>query len=153
MLVGLDLIKKKRNFFLKDIRGKPGQPVARLTPLGCTWIGNSTNTTTKWHWNPYTKTYFDSNDVELGNICDSIREFWNVEDISNKVVKKMMSLEDKMAFKMVEKIIKHDVRRYEVTILCKKLPRTCLLNSYCDVVRRLHHTPYREATLRENRSV
>lgn len=64
-----------------------------------------------------------------------------------------MSLEDKMAFKMVEKIIKHDVRRYEVTILCKKLPRTCLLNSYCDVVRRLHHTPYREATLRENRSV
>lgn len=50
-----------------------------------------------------------------------------------------MSLEDKMAFKMVENNTKHDVQRCEVAILCKKHPGTCLLNSYSDVVRRLHH--------------
>ena len=128
MLVGVDY--SDFHFSLKGIR---------LTPLGCTCIGNSANTTTKWHWNQYTSTYFDSKDVELGNIGHSIREFWNVEDISNKVGKKIMSLEDKMAFKMVEKNIKHDVQQYEVAILCKKHPGTFLLNSYSDVVRRLHH--------------
>ena len=51
----------------------------------------------------------------------------------------MMSLEDKMAFKMVQKNIKHDVQWYEVAILCKKHPDTSLLNSYSDLVRRLHH--------------
>ena len=33
------------------------------------------------------------------------REFWDVEDTSNKGQKKMMSLENKMALKIVEKIM------------------------------------------------
>ena len=62
----------------------------------------------------------------------------NVEDISGKVEKKIMSREDKVALKVVHKSIKHDVQRYEVAIPWKKHPCTCLLNNYSDAEKRLH---------------
>ena len=39
------------------------------------------------------------------------REFWDVEDTSNKVQKKMMSLENKMALKIVEKIMGNGMKK------------------------------------------
>ena len=42
---------------------------------------------------------------ELGKIGDNIRIFWDVEDISDKVGKRM-SPEDKVALKIVEKSVK-----------------------------------------------
>ena len=50
----------------------------------------------------------------------------------------MMIPEDKVAFKMVEKSIKHDGQLYEVAIPWKKHPGTCLLNNYSDPEKRLH---------------
>ena len=115
---------------LKDIRGKPGQLKARLTPLGWTCIGNPNNTTISWHQNHYIRTYFSATNGELGKIGDNIRKFREVEDISGKVGKTMMSPEEKVAHKMVEKSIKHDGQWYEVAIPWKKHPGTCLLNNY-----------------------
>ena len=54
------------HFSLKNNRGKPGQPIARLTPLGWIYIGNPNNTTTSWHQNQYTRTYFSSTNGEFG---------------------------------------------------------------------------------------
>ena len=76
-----------------------------LTPLAWTCIGNPKNITTNWHQNQYTRTYFSSTNGELGKIGDNIRIFWDVEDISDKVGKRM-SPEDKVALKIVEKSVK-----------------------------------------------
>ena len=99
---------------------KPGQPVARLTPH---------NASTNGHQNQYARTYFSSTNGELGKTGDKIRKFWDVEGISGKVGKNMMSPEDKRALKMVEKSIKHDGELYEVAIPWKKHLGTCLLNT------------------------
>ena len=56
MLIGVDYADFQ--FSLINIRGKPGMPIARLTPLGWTCIGNPNNTTTNWHQNQHTRTYF-----------------------------------------------------------------------------------------------
>ena len=63
------------HFSLKDIRGKPGELIARLTPLGWTCIGNPNKTTTSWHQNQYTRTYFRSTNDELVKIGDNIKKF------------------------------------------------------------------------------
>ena len=118
------------HFSIKNIRGKPGQPIARLTPRGLTCIGNPNNTRSNWHQNQYTRTYFSSTNGEFGKIGDNIRKLWDVEDISGKVGKKMMSSEDKMALKMIEKSVKHDGQRHEVAIPWKKNTDTSLLNNY-----------------------
>ena len=44
----------------------------------------------------------------------------------------MMSPEDKVVVKMVDKSIKHDDQWYKVASPWKKHPRTCLLNNYSD---------------------
>ena len=101
MLIGVDY----PNFYfsLKDIRGIPGQSIARLTSLGWTCIGNSNNTTTNWHQNQYTRTDFSSTNDKLGKIGDNISKFWGVEDISDKVGNKMMSPGDKVELAILEK--------------------------------------------------
>ena len=96
------------HFSLKNIRGKPSQPIACVIPLGWTCIGNPNNTTTNWHQNQYTRTYFSSTNGKLGKIGDNMKKFWDVEDISGKAGKTIVNPEDKVALKMVEKTIKHD---------------------------------------------
>ena len=39
ILIGLDHVDLHYSY--RDIRGKPGEPIARLTPLGCTCISGS----------------------------------------------------------------------------------------------------------------
>ena len=73
MLIGVDY--PDFYFSLKDIGGIPGQSIARLTPLGWTCIENSNNTTTNWHQNQYTRTYFSPTNYELGKIGDNISKF------------------------------------------------------------------------------
>ena len=51
----------------------------------------------------------------------------------------MMSLEVKVALKMVEKSMKHDGQWYEVATPWKKHSGTCLLNNYSDAEKKLHH--------------
>ena len=46
-------------------------------------------------------------------IGGNIKKFGNVEDISGKMGKKMMSPKDKVVPKMVDKSIKDDGERYE----------------------------------------
>ena len=92
-------------------------------------------TTKSWHQNQYTRTYFSSTSGELGKTGDNIKKFWDVEDISIRVGKKVMSPEDKVVVKMVDKSIKHDGQWYKEAIPWKKHPGTCLLNNYSDVTK------------------
>ena len=137
MLIGVDY--PGFHFSLKDIRGKPGEPIGRPTPLGWICIGKPNNTITSWHQNQYTRSYFSSTNGELVKIGDNIKKFWAVKNISGKVGKKIISPEDKMALKMVDKSIKYDGQWYEVANSWKKHPGTCLLNNDSDAEKRLHH--------------
>ena len=110
--------------------------IPRLIPLWWICIGNPNKTTTAWH---QSQTYFSSKNVEFVKIGENIKKFWDVEYISVKLGKKMMSPEDKVTPKMVDKSIKHDGQQYEVAIQWKRHPGTCLLNNYSDAEQRLYH--------------
>ena len=83
MLIGVDY--PNFHLYLKYIRRKSGQPIARLTSLKWTCIGNPKNAATNWHQSQYIITYFSSSNGEFGKIRHNFRKFWNVEDISGKV--------------------------------------------------------------------
>ena len=46
------------HYSIKDVKGKPGKPVARLTPLGWTCIGNPSLCVEQNYWTNFIRTYF-----------------------------------------------------------------------------------------------
>ena len=69
LLIGLDSADLHYSF--KDVRGEPGQPIARLTPLGWTCVGDlgqidQHNATTN-----FVRTYFVSEDAKMDELNGS----------------------------------------------------------------------------------
>ena len=98
-----------------------------------TCIRNPSNTKTNWNQDQYQyiTSYFIWTNGKLGKIGDKIRNFLDVEHISEKVGTKMMSPEDKMALKIVEKTIK-----WRSMAWSSHWP---LLNNNSDAEKKLHH--------------
>ena len=71
MLIGIDYADL--HLSKKEIRGEPGQPIARLTPLGWTCVG-----VTVQDDNPTSFISYFANDVNA-----TLRKFWEVESVHN----------------------------------------------------------------------
>ena len=97
---------------LKEIRGHPGEPIARLTPLGWTCVGR-TKLKEKDKKEVYFNYYCDIE--ENGNRPFNLEKFWEVEELeANK--KNFMSEEESNAFEKVKSSIKKgDENRYRVS--------------------------------------
>ena len=63
LLIGLDCADLHYSF--KDIRGKPGQPVARLTPLGWTYVGALNDAHHNGPKTHFGRTYFVSDQTQF----------------------------------------------------------------------------------------
>jgi len=63
------------HFSFKDVRGKPGQPVAGLTPLGWTCIGPLEDGQGHVQAN-FAGTYFNTGETEISKVN---HRFWQVE--------------------------------------------------------------------------
>ena len=84
VLIGLDcavlndLDWADLHYSFQDIRGAPGQPVARLTPLGWTCIvsvGNSKQININ---NNFTHTYFSVGQTDTEKINSMLQRFWEI---------------------------------------------------------------------------
>ena len=71
MLIGIDYADL--HLSKKEIHGEPGQPIARLTPLGWTCVG-----VTVQDDNPTSFILYFANDVNA-----TLRKFWEVESVHN----------------------------------------------------------------------
>ena len=70
MLIGLDL--SDLMYSARDVRGGPGEPIARLTPLGWTCIGRSNQS------EEHTNFTFFAN--ESNNIDNLLKRYWDIEE-------------------------------------------------------------------------
>ena len=64
MLIGLDCADL--HFSLQDVRGEPGQPIARLTPLGWTCVGQVDEQ--QDYTTNFARTYFATDETDVSNI-------------------------------------------------------------------------------------
>jgi len=76
MLIGLDCADL--HFSLQDIRGEPGQPIARLTPLGWTCVGLVDEQQPDDITN-FARTYFVTEETDVSNIDVILQKFWEID--------------------------------------------------------------------------
>jgi hypothetical protein len=65
----------------RGVRGKPGEPIARLTLLSWTWIGNPNDGQEQTLYN---RTYFVHDPENRTDIDNIVMKFWEIENIKTK---------------------------------------------------------------------
>ena len=73
LLIGMEQAEQLL-YSLKDVKGRPGEPIARLTPLGWTCIGNPDGKTERTHAN---FTFFLNESDKLNS---HLRRYWDIEE-------------------------------------------------------------------------
>lgn len=103
LLIGVD--QADLLYSLEDVRGRPGEPIARLTPLGWTCIGNPELQASQAQTN---FTFLVKDSHELNNL---VRRFWDVDDSKEIQIVKPV---EKIARGMVAETLTFEDGHYSV---------------------------------------
>ena len=79
---------------------RPGQPIARLTPLGWTCVGALSDVYLSDPKTHFARTYFASDQVTMEDINVVLRQFWEIDSGGVESIP-ILTVEDKM---VVEKV-------------------------------------------------
>ena len=113
VLIGLDCSDLHYSF--QDVRGTPGQPVARLTSLGWTCIGNvGSNKQTNANTN-FAYTYFSADQQDMEKINLMLQKFWET-DISGLEKGSLFKTDERAALDMAGRSITCNDRCYRIAI-------------------------------------
>ncbi|XP_022806800.1 uncharacterized protein LOC111343871 [Stylophora pistillata] len=134
----IDIDYADLHYSIKDVRGRLGELVARLTPLGWTCIGHPSLCLELNYRTNFIRTYsvYEDSIVELGN---AIRKFWEIEDDGLQAKIKTLKPEDKVALEALKKSIKCEDGRYEVGVPWKE-EKPFMPDNYETALRRLQNT-------------
>ena len=102
---------------IKEVKGKNGDPIARLTPLGWTCVGQPVTPTTQL--TNFIRT-FQLREIE--DLDYTLRRFWEIENEGTNT-KSVMTADEKKAVKLVQDSFKYKDGRYEVGIPWKRDPK------------------------------
>ena len=137
VLIGLDY--SDLHYSYRDVRGKPGEPIARLTPLGWTCIGNPNDGQEQTLYN---RTYFVHDLENHGDIDNIVKKFWEIENVKTQVENLILNNEEKQALAKVEHSLNFHDGHYEVGVPWKdNAPE--LPDNYRMALRRLENTEKR----------
>ena len=117
LLIGLDSADLHYSF--KDVRGEPGQPIARLTPLGWTCVGDlgqidQHNATTN-----FVTTYFVSEDAKMDELNATLHRFWEIDN-SRMESSPAMTKQESYILKKAEESIMFSDGQYQIAIPWKE---------------------------------
>ena len=90
------------------MRGKPGEPIARLTPLGWTCIGNPCPEYPEVCHTNFAYTYFATHPSETEKINTPLKRLWEIEDVHSSHDIPIVRIEEQLALKTVEKSLTYD---------------------------------------------
>ena len=131
-----------------DVKGHPGEPIARLGPLGWTCIGHpdvkggifvqSSNLAYTFFVRPHV---FDE-------INQSLKRFWEVDSMGTNQISSVMNDEEKLAVNKVRQSLTNDGERYQVAVPWRHEHPTLEAN-YKMAVRRLENTEKRLSRLKD----
>ena len=124
---------------IQERKGKPGQPIARLTPLGSTCIGHINGLLQRSVQTNLIRTY-NTKETELQEINSTLAKFWEIESVAGNV-RRVMNEDDKDTLDLVSKSLRYENGKYLVQILWKK--ERNLTNSYQMALNQLDNTERR----------
>ena len=140
VLIGLDCADLL--YAIEERRGKPGDPIARLTPLGWTCVGSPGTYYEPTLQTNFVYTYFLREQTEIEQVNRTLKKFWEIEDVSSEQDVPIVRIEEQMALKKVEKTIIYENQMYRVSIPWKR-KEPALPNNYEMAIRRLENTEKR----------
>ena len=122
VLIGLDCADL--HCTLQEVRGRPGEPIARLTPLGWTCIGNpglGDRTAVQTH---FARTYFVKDQAEIEQLNTNLKRFLEIDDMSvarTSIIKQkpIVRKEEQSALQKVEYSIQFENGMYRVGVPCR----------------------------------
>ena len=133
LLLGLDNAFLHKT--LQEVSGSIGQPIARLTPIGWTCVGNTGLRSMSGPSSRFVSTFFQNSGLD--KIDESIKRFWEIDE--SREVDPMSASEKEILSKSLRSIKYNNVKRkYKVSIPWKgeiKLP-----NNYPMAFKRLENT-------------
>ena len=141
ILIGVDHVDLHYSF--KDVKGRPGEPVARLTPLGWTCVGPASTQRSGGLQTNFTHTYFvreqQENSDEISNL---LRRFWEIENYGTSTEFHLLTTDEKASLEKLEESIRYVDGRYQVAIPWKD-DEPALPNNYEMALRRILNTEKR----------
>ena len=114
-------------YSMKEVRGAPNEPCARLCPLGWTAIGNIQLDTKDAHYTGFHHTFrvqiekreptFTLPEKDTAELNCLLKRFWDLESIGiTPSGQQHLTPEDKSAWKKVSNSLKFDGQHYEVAV-------------------------------------
>ena len=118
MLIGSDQVQL--HVSTRDVIGEPGQPVARLTPLGWTCVGKLRAPNSKQTQGPQpNRSYYVGGDKSIAGVEQALQQFWKVDSCgveTDNAAPGPTSADEAAAVKLVEDSTRLVDGRYEVSI-------------------------------------
>lgn len=140
ILIGLDCADL--HYALEEIRGRPGEPVARHTPLGWTCIGKPEPSYKNVLQTNFAYTYFVKDVSEIEQLNQNLKKFWEIESVSTSLETPIFRIEEQLALNKVKQSFTYEQQMYRVGI-----PWKCndpvLPNNYKMALQRLENTEKR----------
>ena len=140
VLIGID--HADLHYSYRDIRGKPGEPIARLTPLGWTCVGAPSDYQRRNLHTNFARTNLVYDSKQNDDMDSMLRKFWEIESAGTQVHDQPMKPEEQPALQKVKNSLKLNGERYELAMPWKE-NRPELPNNYDMALRRLCGTEKR----------
>ena len=112
--IGLDCVDL--HFALEEVRGKPGEPVARLTPLRWTCIGNLELSYKNVLHTNFAYTYFIKDVWEIEKLNQTLKKFWQMESASTTLETPVVRIEAQIALKKVKQSFTYEQQMYRLGV-------------------------------------
>ena len=113
MLIGLDCTDLL--YAIEEVRERPGEPIARLTPLGWTCIGKPFLNDRPVMQTNFAYTYLLRDQSVIGKQNDCDKEFFETEQMS-PLDEKQLQIDQKLELKNVQQNIQYEHQIYQVSI-------------------------------------
>ena len=130
------------HYALEEVSGKQGNPVARLTPLGRTCIGNPGSNNSQILQTNFACTYFVRDTSEIERLNANLKRFWEIESVSESNDTPIVNIEEQIALKKVERSITYGKQMFRVDIPWK-CDEPALPDNYKMALKRLENTEKR----------
>ena len=127
---------------VEEVRGRPGKPVARQTPLGWTCVCNPYTTETPRLQTNFAWTYFVKDQSEIQELNANLKRFWEIEETSPVNSTPVVKIEGQLALKTVENSIQYVNNMYRVGIPWTENNQN-LPDNYRTALQRLQNTEKR----------
>ena len=112
ILIGIDYADLHCS--IQERKGKSGEPIARLTPLGWTCVGHINGLMQRSVQTNFIRTY-NTKEIELQEINGTLAKFWEIESAADNVGR-IMNEDDKDTLDLVSKSFRYENGKYQVQI-------------------------------------